>query len=65
MSRLMNNYPYSHAAAEMPVVPRSAAERGTTLDTGMYTAPGRGVASCNIPVTVVALPRLDAHGQVS
>jgi hypothetical protein len=65
MSRLMNNYPYSYAAAEMPVVPRSAAERGTTSDTGVYTAPDRRVASYDIPVTVVALPRLDAHGQVS
>jgi hypothetical protein len=65
MSRLMNNYPYSSVAAEMPVVPRSAAERGTTFDTGVYTAPDRGVASCDIPVPVVALPRLDAHGQAS
>jgi hypothetical protein len=49
----------------LPVVPRSAAERGTTSDTGVYTAPDRRVASFDIPVTVVALPRLDAHGQVS
>jgi hypothetical protein len=64
-SRLMNNYPYSLAAAEMPIVPRSATERCTTSDTGVSTAPGMGVTSCAMPVPVVALPRLNRHGHVS
>jgi hypothetical protein len=61
----MNNYPHSHAAAEIPGGPRSATERCSTSDTAVSTAPDRGVAGCTMPVTVVALPRLDAHGHVS